>query len=118
MMLPKFVIVIDGNWYCGKGEQTSDPLRLPSPWSNRSFHTANNGVSELKFSRDFREAKEIEGRINLISHVKKVLDYVLSFDHTPDEIKIFKRHVSLPADPSLEEDQYWNPSYADSKEVE
>ena len=86
MQLPIFRIVVDGMYYCG--ELVSNTYTFNDPFSSNSFHTAPGGKTTLEFSENHEKAKLIEGRNNLASHVKRVIEFVTCASDMPKEIKI------------------------------
>jgi len=85
MQLPLFRIVVDGMYYCG--ELVSNAYTFNDPFSSNSFHTAPGGKTTLEFSEIHEKAKLIEGRNNLASHVKRVIEFVTCASDMPKEIK-------------------------------
>jgi len=92
--LPLFRIVVDGMYYCG--ELVSNTYTFNDPFSPNSFHTAPGGKTTLEFSEDAEKAKFIEGRNNLASHVKRVIDFVTCAAEMPKEIKIERTPFPIP----------------------
>lgn len=92
--LPLFRIVVDGMYYCG--ELVNNTYTFNDPFSPNSFHTAPGGKTTLEFSENGEKAKIIEGRNNLASHVKRVIDFVLCGDKIPKEIKIESSPFVIP----------------------
>ena len=101
-VLPLFRIVVDGMYYCG--ELVSNTYTFNDPFSSNSFHTAPGRKTSLEFSENSEKAKLIEGRNNLASHVKKVIDFVLCGSSLPREIKIEREPFVIPL--SLNIDYY------------
>lgn len=92
--LPIFRILVDGMYYCG--ELVNNTYTFNDPFSSNSFHTAPGGKTALEFSENHEKAKLIEGRNNLASHVKRVIDFVLCGDKLPKEIKIESSPFVIP----------------------
>ena len=92
--LPRFRIVVDEMYYCG--ELVNETYTFNDPFSSNSFHTAPGRKSTLEFSENGEKAKMIEGRNNLASHVKRVIDFVLCGDKLPKEIKIESSPFVIP----------------------
>lgn len=96
MQLPLFRIVVDGMYYCG--ELVSNAYTFNDPFSSNSFHTAPGGKTTLEFSENYEKAKLIEGRNNLSSHVKRVIEFVTCASDMPKEIKIERSPFPIPLD--------------------
>jgi hypothetical protein len=94
MQLPLFRIVVDGMYYCG--ELVSNAYTFNDPFSSNSFHTAPGGKTTLEFSENHEKAKLIEGRNNLASHVKRVIEFVTCASDMPKEIKIERSPFPIP----------------------
>ena len=94
MQLPIFRIVVDGMYYCG--ELVSNTYTFNDPFSSNSFHTAPGGKTTLEFSENHEKAKLIEGRKNLASHVKRVIEFVTCASDMPKEIKIERSPFPIP----------------------
>ena len=94
MQLPLFRIVVDGMYYCG--ELASNTYTFNDPFSSNSFHTAPGGKTTLEFSENHEKAKLIEGRNNLASHVKRVIEFVTCASDMPKEIKIERSPFPIP----------------------
>lgn len=92
--LPKFRIVVDGMYYCGELE--NETYTFGDPFSQNSFHTTPGRKSTLEFSENSEKAKLIEGRNNLVSHVRKILDFILCGSKLPKEIKIEREPFDIP----------------------
>ena len=98
--LPRFRIVVDGMFYCG--ELVNKTYTFNDPFSSNSFHTAPGGKTTLEFSENYKLAKLIEGRNNLASHIKRVIDFVLCGDKLPKEIKIEREPFVIPLELNID----------------
>lgn len=92
--LPRFRIVVDAMYYCGELE--NETYAFNDPFSSNSFHTAPGRKATLEFSEDSKRAKLIEGRNNLASYIKKVIDFVMCGNVLPKEIKIEREPFTIP----------------------
>lgn len=89
-MINQYVIIVDGKYYCGEDELVSNPNKFNDPWSGKSFHTNRVNMSGMKFDSERENAKIIDGRMNLVSHVKRVMDYCILGEAQPNKIVIEK----------------------------
>lgn len=73
-MIANYYIVVDGLYYCGESELVSNPDEFNAPWSGNSFYVKRIEKTPLLFSRRREDMKIIEGRINLSSHIRRIMD--------------------------------------------
>ena len=92
--LPLFRIVVDGMYYCG--ELVNNTYTFNDPFSHNSFNTVPGRKTTLEFSENCEKAKLIEGRNNLASHAKRVIDFALCGEKLPKEIKIEREPFVIP----------------------
>lgn len=65
----EYVIKIDGHFYCGDGNENE--TQIPPPSSG--FHHSDKGISGIKTSHKFADARVIKSFMNIRSHMDKIL---------------------------------------------